>query len=105
MSARCARTGNASPSAAERTFLADLHTAEQADAVLPEIIEKVWRHCETTSLRGRTLTLKVKYADFHQITRSHTDAEPIVTRASFERRAKDLLAPIFPAHAASACSG
>jgi DNA polymerase-4 len=81
---------------AERTFLADLHDLGQAEAVLPEIVEKVWRHCEATRLRGRTLTLKVKYADFHQITRSHTDTEVIATRDGFERRAKTLLAPIFP---------
>ena len=82
---------------AERTFLANLRTEGQAEAVLPEIIEKVWRHCEAMGLRGRTLTLKVKYADFHQITRSHTDADLIVSRADFERRAHALLAPIFPA--------
>ncbi len=82
---------------AERTFLTDLRTAEQAENLLPEIIEKVWRHCESMNLRGRTLTLKVKYADFHQITRSHTGDAPIATREDFESRAKNLLAPVFPA--------
>ena len=81
---------------AERTFLTDLVTFEQAAAALPATIDKVWRACESTQLYGRTLTLKVKYADFRQVTRSHTDVAPIATVADLERRALALLAPIFP---------
>jgi DNA polymerase-4 len=81
---------------AERTFLADLSTREQAEAVVPEIIVKVFRACETMRLFGRTVTLKVKYADFRQITRSHTEPAPVATLADFERRAHALLAPVFP---------
>jgi DNA polymerase-4 len=81
---------------AERTFLTDLVTLEQAAAALPEIIDKVWRACESARLYGRTLTLKVKYADFRQVTRSQSDIAPIATVADFERRALALLAPIFP---------
>jgi DNA polymerase-4 len=33
---------------------------------------KVWRHCESSGTRGRTVTLKIKYVDFKQITRSHS---------------------------------
>jgi nucleotidyltransferase/DNA polymerase involved in DNA repair len=36
------------------------------------LIAKVSRHCEANGTRGRTVTLKVKYADFQQITRSRT---------------------------------
>src|SRR5229473_6937230 len=62
---------------AENTFSDDLFTFDAAqDALLP-IIDKVWSHCESTGTRGRTVTLKVKYADFEQITRSRTTPEPI----------------------------
>jgi DNA polymerase-4 len=81
---------------AERTFMTDLFTFEHAAAALPAIIDKVWRACEVARLHGRTLTLKVKYSDFQQVTRSQTDAAPIATAAEFERRALALLAPIFP---------
>jgi DNA polymerase-4 len=81
---------------AERTFLADLHTLQQAQGVIPEIIEKVFRACDKMRLYGRTVTLKVKYADFHQITRSQTGSAPMATRADFAMRAHALLAPIFP---------
>jgi DNA polymerase-4 len=81
---------------AEKTFLTDLFTFEQGAAVLPALVDKVWRACEGANVHGRTLTLKVKYADFHQITRSQTEAAPIATVSEFERRGLALLAPIFP---------
>jgi DNA polymerase III subunit epsilon len=31
------------------------------------LIEKVWRHCEDKGTRGRTVTIKVKFADFELI--------------------------------------
>ena len=36
------------------------------------LIDKVWRHCEGTGSRGRTVTLKVKFNDFEVITRSRS---------------------------------
>ncbi len=82
---------------AEKTFLADLLTLEQAKAALPAIVAKVWRACDGARFFGRTVTLKVKYADFRQITRSHSDVAPVRTLPEFEQRAFALLAPIFPA--------
>ncbi|MGI4943461.1 MAG: hypothetical protein ACRYHQ_23330 [Janthinobacterium lividum] len=34
------------------------------------LAEKVWTYCQASGTRGQTVTLKVKYADFKQITRS-----------------------------------
>ena len=42
------------------------------------------------------MTLKVKYADFQQITRSRTAASPFATRAELERQSFELLAQLFP---------
>ncbi|MEK9284521.1 hypothetical protein MTX25_34235 [Bradyrhizobium sp. ISRA432] len=39
-------------------------------AELRPLIDKVWRHCESTGNQGRTVTLKVKFFDFEIITRS-----------------------------------
>jgi DNA polymerase-4 len=44
---------------------------------LQPLIHKVWRHCEDKGTRGRTATLKIKFADFEFITRSRTIPEPI----------------------------
>jgi DNA polymerase-4 len=57
---------------AENTFSIDLFTFEDARDALAPIIDKVWRHCESSGTRGRTVTLKIKYADFQSITRSHS---------------------------------
>src|ERR1700752_1400095 len=57
---------------AENTFSADL-TELAAMVGGPEpLIDKVWRHCESTGSRGRTVTLKVKFSDFEIITRSRS---------------------------------
>jgi DNA polymerase-4 len=81
---------------AENTFSIDLFTFEAAqDALLP-IIDKVWRHCESTGARGRTVTVKIKYADFQQITRSRSLAAMIEERAALEQICLDLLRGQFP---------
>jgi DNA polymerase IV len=64
--------------------------------VLQPIIEKVWRTCEGAEIRGRRVTLKVKYADFRQITRSRTGQALLSTRAEIEQLSYALLEPLFP---------
>ncbi|HEX6956450.1 MAG TPA: DNA polymerase IV [Ferrovibrio sp.] len=81
---------------AENTFVADLFTLDAAQSELQPIIDKVWRYCEASGIHGRTVVLKVKYADFQQITRSRTLAAPIAARRDIERIAFALLEPLFP---------
>jgi DNA polymerase-4 len=81
---------------AENTFNTDLFALADARDALQPIIEKVWHHCETTGTRGRTVTLKVKYADFHQITRRITCVAPVATQAALEQLSYALLDPVFP---------
>jgi DNA polymerase IV len=81
---------------AENTFMADLFTLEEARAALQPILEKVWQHCERTLIRGRTVTLKAKFADFQQITRSRTGQAPITTQAAIEEIVYPLLESLFP---------
>ncbi|MAZ83774.1 MAG: DNA polymerase IV [Hoeflea sp.] len=59
---------------AEDTFAADIFELEAAMAVLAPLAEKVWRHAAYKQISGRPVTLKVKYADFQQITRCGTTA-------------------------------
>jgi DNA polymerase-4 len=80
----------------ENTFSADLCTAAEARAGLEPIVEKVWRCCEATTTRGRTVTLKVKYADFHQVTRSRTGQAPFATQAAVLETVHTLLDSLFP---------
>jgi DNA polymerase-4 len=81
---------------AENTFPADLFTYETVRDQLRDIVEKVWGYCERSGARGRTVTLKVKFSNFRQITRSHTRQTPIGTRSELEQLSNALLEPLFP---------
>jgi DNA polymerase-4 len=81
---------------AENTFPVDLFTYEAARDALREIIDKVWAYCERSGVRGRTVTLKVKFANFQIITRSRTVQMQIRTRGELEDLGDALLEPLFP---------
>ena len=81
---------------AENTFAVDLFSYDAARDQLRDIIDKVWSHCERSGTRGRTVTLKVKFANFRQITRSRTGEVAITTRSELEQLSDALLAPLFP---------
>ncbi len=81
---------------AEDTFDADIFMLDQAKAEIAALSAKVWRSCEAKGLTGRTVTLKVKYADFQQITRSRTAEIPIRNDKDLESVASQLLTPLFP---------
>ncbi|WP_428989911.1 DNA polymerase IV [Methylocapsa aurea] len=82
---------------AEVTFASDLFALDEAVAALAPIVTRVFAHCEGARIGGRTVTLKVKYADFQQITRRSTGAAPIASRAALEAATRALLYPLFPA--------
>jgi DNA polymerase-4 len=81
---------------AENTFAHDLVALDAMRDALQPIIDKVWRYCEGSGIRGRTLTLKVKYADFELITRSRSTSKPIDNRLDVETISIDLLTRLFP---------
>jgi DNA polymerase-4 len=81
---------------AETTFSADLFTPDEARAALEPLIRKVWSYCEESAIQGRTVTLKVRYADFHQVTRRRTVEAPVASRAAIEAVVSALLEPLFP---------
>src|SRR3984893_15308534 len=79
---------------AENTVSQDLHAFEPMREALEPIIAKVWRHCQATGIRGRTLTLKVKFADFQQITRGKSVDDVIDSLTDLERMSLGLLEPL-----------
>jgi len=54
-----------------------MHLWNNMEAELGSLVAKVWHYCESTGVRGRTVTLKVKFADFQIITRSRSRLAPI----------------------------
>jgi DNA polymerase IV len=81
---------------AENTFPRDLTSFDEMKAELGPLVDKVWEYCAGTGVRGRTVTLKIKFADFQIITRSRSLLEPISDRSSLGAFAQELLAAQFP---------
>jgi DNA polymerase IV len=81
---------------AETTFASDLLAWDQVPPALEPVFAKVWSAYGRDGLVGRTVTVKVKYADFQQITRSRSSASPITSRATIEQVSFELLRPHFP---------
>ena len=61
----------------EDTFAQDLTTRAEALAQLDDLAQRLAERLASAQARGRTVVLKVKYADFQQITRSRTLAQPV----------------------------
>jgi DNA polymerase IV len=81
---------------AENTFSADLTTFDAMAAELRPLIDKVWRLCESTGNRGRTVTLKIKFFDFEIITRSRSVPTVVSSRDDLESLAVALLQADMP---------
>ena len=81
---------------AERTFDEDLTDPAALAAELSRVAGLAWARIERSGARGRTVTLKVKFADFTLITRSQSFAEPVGDAATFEAVAQKLLSRLFP---------
>ena len=76
---------------AENTFSTDLSDFDAMAAEIKPLVDKVWRHCESSGNRGRTVTLKIKFADFEIIARSRSVSSTVGSRDDLERLALGLL--------------
>ena len=71
----------------ETTFAVDVYEREEMRFALKELVEELSGRLRRRHLKGRSMTLKVRYPDFQTITRSQTQhlyldqAEPILERA------------------------
>ncbi|NTI46659.1 DinB/UmuC family translesion DNA polymerase, partial [Rhizobium rhizogenes] len=81
---------------AEDTFVEDIDDLERATAELKPLVEKVWRYCEAQGISGKTVTVKIKYSDFTQATRSRTGTVPFANMADVFEAASGLLATVYP---------
>jgi DNA polymerase IV len=81
---------------AETTFEEDIHDLDAALPTLEPLIAKIMRRCEEKDVRGRTVTLKVKYADFELITRRRTLEHILDDPAEIEAVAGALLEQLSP---------
>ena len=59
-------------SGSETTYSSDLTDPVDIEAGVLRQADKVWRWCDRAQAFGRTVTVKIKYSDFTQATRSRT---------------------------------
>jgi len=75
----------------EQTFADDIFTAAQVTIELYHTVLELERRLKKNSFEGRTLTLKVKFSDFTQVTRSVTQDRILRTKDDLLPLAKQLL--------------
>ncbi len=80
----------------ETTYAADLATPAEVERAVAALAAEVWAWCARTGTRGRTVTLKLRYADFRTLTRSRTGAAPVESGAALEAAALALARGLFP---------
>jgi DNA polymerase IV len=80
----------------ETTFGTDLETVNACLAELRPLIETVARHCHKRLISGRTITLKLRYADFQTVTRSRTSNSPLSSATEIEAVITQLLSALSP---------
>lgn len=76
---------------AEESFAEDLSDLDAMQEALVELALTVSRRLDKAGTAGRTVTLKVKYADYHQITRSRTLTVSVCKSQDLVRIAAELL--------------
>ncbi len=81
---------------AERTFDVDYSEAEDLRRELTRVAGYAWQRIERSEVQGRTVTLKVKFADFVAVTRSKSFASPVPDREAFEAAGQALLEQLLP---------
>jgi len=77
--------------AAERTFNENISSEVFMLERLEQIADELERRMKNSKTKGKTITLKIKYSDFTQQTRSKTVAEFMQTKAEFLPTVKELL--------------
>ena len=83
-------------SGSETTFDEDLVDPARIEAGVLAMADDVWAWCEKTGARGRTVTVKIKWADFQQSTRSQSMARAIDSRAALHETSLGLIRSVFP---------
>jgi DNA polymerase IV len=80
----------------ETTFGEDLVDPVRIEAGILSMADEVWQWCARTERYGRTVTVKIKWADFEQSTRSKTFPVPIDNQARLHEAALSLIRSVYP---------
>ena len=84
-------------SGSETTFAEDTTDAARIEAGVRAMADDVWGWCEKTGARARTVTVKIKWADFQQATRSRSLPTAVNSRAQLHESSLALIRSVLPA--------
>lgn len=80
----------------ENTFEKDLLEKDLLNTEIEKLAVELWRRLERTGKIGKTLTLKIKFSDFEQITRSTTRTNFFLNKDDVLMSALELMSSEFP---------
>lgn len=80
----------------ETTFARDLTTLSAMQTALQPLLKDAWQSLQKHDLFAGCITLKIKYHDFTQQTKSHTQSTPITRLTTAQRIASALLSQANP---------
>jgi DNA polymerase-4 len=83
-------------SGSETTFSDDLTDPAAIESGIAAMVDDVWDWCEKVHSFGRTVTVKIKYADFRHATRSRTLPSPVGSRIALRDISIALVRSVFP---------
>jgi DNA polymerase-4 len=83
-------------SGSETTFDQDHTAPEPIEAGVLAMADDVWAWCEKTGARARTVTVKIKWADFQHATRSRSLPCSIQDRATLRAVSLGLIRSVYP---------
>ena len=83
-------------SGSETTFARDLTTSEEVEAGVAALADEVWAWCEKAHAFGRTVTVKVKFADFQIVTRSRSVPSAIARHEALRQASIALVRTVLP---------
>lgn len=83
-------------SGSETTFDRDLTEPPEIEAGVLRMADDVWNWCDKAQAFGRTVTVKVKFADFRQITRSKSFASVVRTQELLRQTSRELIGLVLP---------
>ena len=83
-------------SGSETTFAEDLTDAGAIERGILAQADEVWAWCQKANAFGRTVTVKIKYADFQQATRSRSSMTPVSSQSVLHEISLGLVRSVLP---------
>jgi DNA polymerase IV len=80
----------------ENTFEKDLTEPDELYHEIDDILDQLWRRMNRSKAFGKTITLKIKYADFETITRSRTSQLSIMEADFLAKITYEMLHQLLP---------